>query len=513
VNRRTATVASAVAAGAAGLAHALSFAPWNLPWLQVLALAALFALTERTRRPAAAGWLAFAFGMGWFGLGVHWVYISMHTYGQMWAPLAALSTAALAAILSVFPMLALWLGCRAPSTTAVRLVLLLPAVWALAEWLRGWVLTGFPWLATGYAHTDGPLAGFGPVVGALGIHWIAAVLAGGLALFAAPSRTPRYALAGAGALLLAVLAAGQALRAIEWTQPAGDPIRVRLVQGNVPQDLKFADDGMQRAAETHARLLQGPRVDVAVLPESVFPVPAGYLPDEVTRSMLEFVTANDSALIFGVFVEEPGYRFFNSALALSPDGAGGTAPVQRYSKHQLVPFGEFIPRGFRWFVDLMQIPIGDQQRGALRQPPLQLAGQRIAVNICYEDLFAPVIRAAFADPDAAPTLLLNLSNLAWFDDSIALDQHLQISRMRALETGRPMMRATNTGATAIIDARGNVVAVLPYLTAAALDAEVTGHVGSTPFIRYGHALPLALMGTALAVALALVRRRTPPASA
>jgi apolipoprotein N-acyltransferase len=185
-------------------------------------------------------------------------------------------------------------------------------------------------------------------------------------------------------------------------------------------------------------------------------------------------------------------------VGLSP---GGGAP-QRYSKRHLVPFGEFVPWGFRWFVDLMKMPIGDQQRGDSYQPPMQLAGQRIAVNICYEDLFGAEIREAWRDPARTPTVLLNLSNLGWFDGSLALPQHLQISRLRALETGRPMLRATNTGATAIIDARGNVVAQLPYLTRGVLGVELQGHGGATPYLRYGDAPALILIALGLVACLA-----------
>jgi apolipoprotein N-acyltransferase len=184
-------------------------------------------------------------------------------------------------------------------------------------------------------------------------------------------------------------------------------------------------------------------------------------------------------------------------VGLQPD-----RPAQRYSKRHLVPFGEFIPLGFRWFVDLMKLPIGDQQRGAPDQPPMQLAGQRIAVDICFEDLFGDEIISAWHDPAQQPTLLLNLSNLAWFDDSIALPQHLQASRMRALETGRPMLLATNTGVTAIIDPRGRVLAQLPHNSGASLRGQVSGYTGRTPYVRLGNSLPLLLAG-ALLVAAAL----------
>lgn len=499
---RSPTLMRVLVATVLGALHAVSFAPWRLPALQVLVLAGLFALLARCTCLRRVALLTFAFGLGWFGLGVHWVYISMHHYGQMWAPLAALATAALAALLAAFPTAAMVAAFRVPSAPAPRLLALVPAAWALAEWLRGWAFTGFPWLATGYAHTDGALAGFAPVFGVMGLHWLSATLAGCAALLTVWRRTPGVAVLAALALAGGLPAAGQALRGVQWTQPVGAPIAVRLVQGNIAQDLKFGPEGLQRAAETHARLLQGPRVDLAVLPESVYPVPLNHLPPELTQTLADFVRTNRSALIFGAFVEEPGGRFFNSALALTAGPDGAADRVQRYSKRQLVPFGEFIPPGFRWFVDLMQIPIGDQQRGAPDQPPLEVAGQRIAVNICYEDLFAEIIRAPFLGP-APPTLLLNLSNLAWFDDSIALDQHLQISRMRALETGRPVLRATNTGATAIIDARGNVVAALPYLREGALDGEVAGHEGTTPYLRVGDAGALGLIAALLAlVALA-----------
>ena len=195
--------------------------------------------------------------------------------------------------------------------------------------------------------------------------------------------------------------------------------------------------------------------------------------------------------------------YYNSAVGLTPD-----APTwQRYSKQHLVPFGEFIPRGFRWFVDLMQMPIGDQERGAADQRPMAIAGQRIAVNICYEDLFGHVIRRAWSDPATAPTMMLNLSNLAWFEDSIALPQHLQISRMRTLETQHPMLRATNTGATAIIDARGRVTGALPFLTAGALTGEVQGVEGRTPFIGWGNAPAVLLAGLLALLAAVLARRR------
>ena len=299
-----------------------------------------------------------------------------------------------------------------------------------------------------------------------------------------------------------------------WTEANGKPIKVRLIQANVPQEMKFEADGIARAFTAHWTLMQGPAgeekgnaVDLVALPESVFPVPLQLVPASYLQVFREFVQRNQAAVLFGVFLEEPRAHYFNSAVAYSPTAPPDAAAL-RYSKRHLVPFGEFIPPGFRWFVELMQMPIGDQQRG--KSPaPIELAGQRIAVNICYEDLFGAEIIDAWhttQPAQAAPTMMLNISNLAWFNNSLALPQHLQISRMRVLETQHPMMRATNTGATAIIDATGEVVAQLPFLTAAALDGQVQGYRGTTPFIRYGN-WPALLLG-ALVMALALIMRRS-----
>lgn len=223
------------------------------------------------------------------------------------------------------------------------------------------------------------------------------------------------------------------------------------------------------------------------------------------EALESYARNRDAALIFGVFLEPQPEQYYNSAVGVTPQGE----PLA-YSKRHLVPFGEFIPPGFRWFVDLMNIPIGDQQRGAAYQSPMDLAGQRVAVNICYEDLFGEEIIAAWQDPARAPTMLVNLSNLAWFGDSLALPQHLQISRMRSLETARPMLRATNTGATAVIDARGEVQAALPFLATGALDAVVVATSGTTPYVRWGNAPALAAMALAFLIALVAGHRRAKP---
>ncbi|HVG03328.1 MAG TPA: apolipoprotein N-acyltransferase [Burkholderiaceae bacterium] len=480
----------------AGVIHACSFAPFDLPWLQVLALAALFALAAHAGSARSAGLLGFAFGMGWFGVGVSWVYISMHVYGLMPVVLAGAATAAFCAYLALYPALALGIAHTLFRHPLLRLAIGLPALWMISEWLRGTVFTGFPWVASGYAHTDGPLAGWAPTLGMYGVTLMAALLAGALSLLTLPQRRYGWVVA----VFVMVIGGGWLSRTHSWTMPAGAPISVRLVQANVPQDLKFEPDGIARTFTSHLALMQGPRVDLVAMPESIFPVPMQHVPPSYLQTFREFAQQHQTAVIFGIFLEEPRARYFNSAVGYAP----GDATLRRYSKRHLVPFGEFIPPGFRWFVDQMKMPIGDQQRGASAQP-IALAGQRIAVNICYEDLFGAEIIDAWHTGSPAPTLMLNISNLAWFNDSLALPQHLQISRMRVLETQHPMLRATNTGATAIIDARGEVVAQAPYLTVGAVNGQVQGVEGMTPFIRFGNWPALGL--AALLVLCALVRRK------
>ncbi|HXY05585.1 MAG TPA: apolipoprotein N-acyltransferase [Burkholderiaceae bacterium] len=500
-------------AAAAGAVHALSFAPVNLPWLELAALAVCFYLALRAQGARVAFGIGLAFGLGWFGVGVSWVYISLHHYGELWAALAAAATGALVAYLALYPAAALAAASLIGAPATARRAMALIGTWTLSEWLRGVVLGGFPWLSTGYAHTDGLLAGFAPVVGVYGVGGAAAlVIALPLGAWLSERRRPWIVFA-AGLASLAILGIGASLRERAWTQPHGDAIRVRLVQGNIAQDMKFAEGGLDEAIARYLPALQvdAQRPDgqapkppnLIVWPESAFPVPVNDLPEEVLDVLADARRRDGASLIFGAFVVEPEARYFNSAIGL---GTQTTEP-QRYGKRHLVPFGEFIPFGFRWFVDLMHIPIGDQQSGDRFQRPLALAGQQIAVTICFEDLFGAELLDAWHDSQRAPTLLLNLSNLAWFDDSLALPQHLQIARMRSLETARPMLAATNTGITAIIDASGKVASQLPERRRGILEGTVQPTQGSTPFLRTGN-WP-ALMSSALVLLVTVFMRARP----
>ncbi|WP_442947221.1 apolipoprotein N-acyltransferase [Noviherbaspirillum sp.] len=500
----------------AGAANVFAFAPFGLWPLQTLLLALLFALVLRqasVRRSALIGW---AYGSGWLIAGFHWLYISMHEYGNLPGWMAALAVMLLGVALSIYAAIAMglaaWLRQRWSAGPAVSLLLLLPALWTLNEWARGWVLTGFPWVGGGYAHSAGPLAGFAPVVGVYGLALLSALIAGALVL--APHKRMAAILAG-GILIL-----GTGLRAVEWTHTSGAPISVRLLQGNVPQEMKFDPDRIYATLSMYHDMISTTPADLIATPETAIPMLSRLLPPDYLPRLSAFAQQSGSHLVLGVPLSDGPSLYANSAIGIAPATTGtsagnATAPATyRYDKHHLVPFGEFVPTGFGWFVDMMKIPLGNFVRGKPIQPPFAVKGQWVLPNICYEDLFGEEIAAQIAasrSPGSAvpqATMLLNLSNIAWFGDSIALPQHLQISQMRSLETGRPMLRATNTGVTAVIDPKGRVQAQLAPYTRDALSATVQGYQGYTPYVLYGNKPAIALALLMLAAGY-LVSRRQP----
>jgi apolipoprotein N-acyltransferase len=484
--------------GLAGLAQAVAIAvPWNgrpLWWLQLLSLAMLAwqldALRDdsrphRARRAALQGWL---FATAWLCGTFWWLFVSMHTYGGLAAPLAAGAVLALAAALALYYAAACGAFVAWAPKGPAGAALLLAALWTLGELLRGGVFTGFPWGAGGYAHVDGPLAGYAPWLGVYGIGAAAAALASLLAF--ALRRARGAAWAAPGMLAIALFAAPPALELLRTdagapgAPPSPGRLGLALLQGNIPQDEKFIPgSGIVTALQWYGEQLRDARAPLVITPETALPLlpwqlPPGYLAAIAAR----YATGTQAAIVGLPMAGTPGAKrdpgdYRNTVLGFKP----GEARPYRYDKHHLVPFGEFVPGLFRWFTDMMNIPLGDFRSGGLAQAPFVWQGQRIAPNICYEDLFGDEIGANFRDAANAPTILLNVSNIAWFGDTVAIDQHLSISRMRALEFDRPMVRATNTGATVVIDHRGRVAAALPRLTRGVLTTEVEGRAGITPY--------------------------------
>jgi apolipoprotein N-acyltransferase len=379
---------------------------------------------------------------------------------------------------------------RAGGPAAVALAF--PALWTLFEWWRGWMFTGVPWLALGYSQVDSPLGGFAPLVGVYGVSFVTALCAALLAVMVGFGR----ARVAAGMTLLFIFGVGHFLKQVEWTSPVGLPVKVSLLQGNISQDLKFQTGRYAATLALYKRLIEASDGRLIVLPETAIPrflddVDPRYL-DRIAKTAAE----RGADVLLGVPVRAPGRLYYNSVVSL------GTSPIQRYDKAHLVPFGEFVPYGFHWIVNSVAIPMSDFSLGTDNPKPLDLAGQKVAPNICWEDAFGEEIIRQL--PEA--TLLVNVSNVAWFGDSLAPSQHLQISRMRAIETGRTMLRATNTGMTAIVDPHGRVVGRLPQFTEGILSGEAQGYTGATPYVRWGNP-PIVVACFALVIALVLHRRR------
>lgn len=503
----------ALCALAAGLGHALALAsPWNGQpqwWLQLLSLGALVGLVETAASVRAAAWRAFGFALAWLAGTFWWLFISLHVYGGLPSVLAVLAVGGLAAVLALYYVGAAALARYCALRHPVWRALLWAALWLLAELCRGVLFTGFPWGAAGYAHVDGPFAVFAPWIGVYGITAVAAFVA---ALLAACVTAAPVGRIGAGAALLVVAGLSAVLH---WRDPVdadpvlSPPLTVSLLQGNIPQDEKFQPGaGIEQSLLWYGQQLDRARSPLVVAPETALPLLPEQLPTGYWDALrARFATGGQTALI-GMPTGDMTLGYVNAAVGFQP----GQAALYEYAKHHLVPFGEFIPPLFRWFTEMMNIPLGDFRRGDVGQASMALGQHRLAPNICYEDLFGEELGARFGDPAQAPTIFVNMSNIAWFGDSIAIDQHLAISRMRSLEFRRPMLRATNTGATAIIDAQGRVTYALARLTRGVLTGEVQGRSDITPFAwwvsRYGLA-PL-WGGALLVLALALLARRRAP---
>ena len=414
----------------AGASSVAAFAPLGAYPLLIVTSAVLVYLWSDAspRRAFVTGWW---FGLGLFGAGVSWIYVSLHNVGGMPAVVAGLATLIFCAFLALFPAVAGWLQARIPASPAVRACLLIPAAWTLFEWIRSWILTGFPWLSFGYGTAGWPLQGYAPVGGVFFLSFITVALGGMVWLIA----RRRFYWAGA---LLAIFAAGEGLRHVEWSQPQGEPVSVSLLQGNIEQSLKFDPARYERTLETYARLADASKARLIVFPETAVPRFLDSVDPQYLAQLAAIAKRNGGDILLGVPTRRTRDEFYNSLLAF------GTSRPQVYHKVHLVPYGEFVPPGLGWTLRMVNIPMSDFSRGQPEQALLEVAGQRVGVNICYEDAFGEEIARQLP----AATLLINVSNVAWFGDSLAPAQHLQMARLRAVETGRMYLTATNTGITA-----------------------------------------------------------------
>ncbi len=499
-----------------GAVQAWAFTPWVAAYadwapavVEAVAVGAFVGLLHRTPRPKIAAWTGWGFGLGWLTGGTLWLYVSLHQFGGLPSWLAVASVVLLAAALSLYLALACACWAQWRRRHWVADAALFGALWVLAEVARALIFTGFPWAASGYALVDSPLAVLAPWLGVYGMGQVMAsgVAAVVLAFSLGQGRLLALVVVGGAVLVLSVLPGR-----MNFVRPHGRPLSVTLIQGNVPQNEKFEATFQIAMMGWHAEQLLAATGDLVVAPETVIPLLPADLPEGYWARLTKHFQHGSTAALIGVPLGSFKAGYTNSVAGISKTTLGEPGGFYRYNKYHLVPFGEFVPMGFHWFVQMMNIPLGDFTRGPVNAPSFEVAGQWIAPNICYEDLFGEDLAARFVSGRTpAPTILANVSNLAWFGEEVAIYQHLQIARLRSMEFQRPTIRATNTGATVVIDQGGRVVASQPPHTRGALVTQVQGTTGLTPFARWAGAWglwPLILL--ALAMTWLLRARRPGP---
>ena len=474
----------------------LAFAPFGY-WPLAPLCAGFLGYLLNGRRPGSALAIAWWFGAGLYGVGTSWIYVSIHIYGAASPPLAALLTALFCAGMALlFALPFAFAGFLDPGRARTALFGF-PALWVLGEWLRSWVLTGFPWLYLGYTAIDTPLAGLAPVTGVLGLSF--AMVFGGAILTALATRARWTSIALGAALLAALWNGGWWLQQRSWTRPAGDPLDVALVQPAQGLAMKWSSDQLPAIltnfAATNRRLGD---TDLIIWPETAIPRFRHQVEAFLDREQRWALDAG-VGLLLGIPLAEPlDGHYYNGLIGLG-------AAQGSYRKRRLVPFGEYVPlesvlRGTIAFFDL---PMSDFSRAPEPQPLLKLGQLRLAAAICYEIVYPDLVAATAADAQ----LLVTVSNDTWFGASIGPHQHLQMARLRALETGKPLLRATNDGITAVVDSRGRVAAELPQFQPGILRTSVTPRTGTTPFSRYRSIPVVLLCAMLLAVAALRTSRR------
>jgi apolipoprotein N-acyltransferase len=478
----------ALAALLGGAVLPFAFDPYGYYPLAIVCLALMFYLWE-TNSPRLAVIAGYCFGLGMFAHGIWWIQVSVHQFGLPLYSFSIAVTAGFVILMSLYPALAAWLWHRCASgPPAFRLLLAAPAAWVVTEWLRGWLMTGFPWLLVGYTQTDSPLAAFAPVLGVHGVSLITATLGGVCAVLLTGTRLARFAALGVvGIIVIGIVM----LDGVEWTRDTGDVLPVALVQGAIPQAVKWHRDYRQPSIDLYTELSR-PHwgKPLVVWPETAIPAFATEVP-ETLDALGKLARSSNTNLLAGIPRVDPAdsARYFNSVVQLGAANA-------YYDKRHLVPFGEYLPfdRWLRPLLDFLQIPMSNFSSGDPVQSPIVVDGHVIGVSICYEDAYATEIARAL--PDAG--LLVNVSNDAWFGDSIAPHQHLQIARMRAIEAGRYLLRATNTGISAIIDDRGRVVVRSGQFKPEVITANAVVRSGATPAVMFpGWMIPGAGLGLLL----------------
>ncbi|OGT22296.1 MAG: apolipoprotein N-acyltransferase [Gammaproteobacteria bacterium RIFCSPHIGHO2_02_FULL_42_13] len=486
----------------AGAILPLAFAPLNLYWIAPISLALLLK-TILNKKPFAAGLYGLLFGFGLYGVGIPWVFISMHQYGGQGVIVSTLFTFLFILLFAFF--IALRSFCFRkflPLNTLSGLLLGFPACWILVEWITGWLFTGFPWLFLGYSQTNSWLGGYAPLFGVYGSSFMVVLSASLLVILFFPNgierkhfmqKTLRYL---SVLLLLSIWIGGGLLDHVHWTKPIDKPIKVTLIQGNIPQHVTWSPDDMLLALHRYNTLTnQHWNSDLIVWPEAAIPT----LQQEITPYLNSLATkakVHHTTILLGIPVKSSDNKFYNAAVAIG-------ASTGRYDKRHLVPWGEYLP-----FESIMSkvfhalgAPVSLFTHGQSKQNLIPFNHVYIAPYICYEIAYAGLVQGDL--PQA--NLLVTITNDIWFGKSWAAAQHLQIGQMRSLETGRYTLFVGNNGITAIITPKGNIINRLPRFQTAALTDQVYAMEGTTPWIFFG-TWPM-IVGLFLLWLVAVIRQR------
>lgn len=478
-----------------GMLMPLAFSPYHLFFLAYLCPAVLL-IQWINATPAQAFRQGYLFGLGMFGGGVYWLYISINLFGGVNLALAILVTALLVAYMSVFPAMVAYLGRRYfAKNDHTYLLIACPALWIIGEWVRSWLFTGFPWLNIGYTQTDSVLSSLAPLFGVYGLSWVSLLISALLALLYLKGK--KFAPLALVAIFLIVVSSAS-LKQINWTQSVKEDIRVALIQGGIPQELKWLPEMREKSLEQYLQLSYPYwGYDLIIWPETAIPAYQYKVPDFLNNVQL-LTKRHGTTFLSGIpALDSSATKYYNSVIMLTGEA------TEEYHKQHLVPFGEYLPlkKYFGRLFRFLQIPMSDFSPGEDPVPILNDGNIVMGVSICYEDTFGEEVIQSL--PDA--TVLINISNDAWFGDSLAPHQHLQMARMRALETGRFMLRSTNTGVSAIINEKGNIIKTSPQFVPAALGDSISLFEGQTPYSVWGNLPVIVLALMLLTGALALTR--------
>jgi len=466
----------------AGAVMPLAFAPFGFFPIAILSLAVLFYLCLENI-PARSFKIGLAYGLAYFGVGISWLQISIHQFGLPVLAFSVLMTILFVLLIAVFPAFTTYATSRFfPSNNKKKLLLIYPALWVIFEWIRSWLFTGFPWLTVGYSQIDSPLAGLGTVTGIYGVSFAVAISAGVMVLLWLEKRS---ALILSLSLLLPLWTGSFFLKNVDWTASEDDDVSVAIMQGNVAQEIKWLPEQKQITLDLYSDLSEPywDKVNLIIWPETALPAFAHDIPEFINDLKARAETSETDIMLGLPFADPKTGKYYNSMISLGNE-------VNVFKKHHLVPFGEYLP--LKKFLDpilqFLEIPMSDFSKGEEEKTLIKTSKYDIGISVCYEDVFGEEVIKGLPEAD----FLVNVSNDAWFGDSLAPHQHLEMARMRALETGRYLVRSTNTGISAIIDQKGLITHSAAQFEVATLSANIRIFSGATPYVRFGN-MPIIIL--------------------